>query len=58
MDFMDMFPGREHEMETSGEGQWIKSGIMRETSVNITYSPKISDENLQNTKPTAPGSAF
>lgn len=58
MDFMDMFPGKEHEMEPSGEGQWIKSGIMRETSVNITYSPKISDENLQNTKPTAPGSAF
>jgi hypothetical protein len=58
MEFMDMFPGREDEMETSGEGQWIKSGIMRETSVNITYSPTFSDENLQNTKPTAPGSAF
>lgn len=58
MDFMGMFPGREQEPENSGEGQWIKSGIMRETSVNITYSPKFSDENLQNTKPTAPGSAF
>ena len=58
MDFMEMFPGREQETETSGEGQWIKSGIMRETSVNITYSPKLSDEDLQNRKATAPGSAF
>jgi hypothetical protein len=59
MDFMDMFPGREQGTETSGsESQWAKNGIMRETSVKITYSHKSSDENLQNTKPTAPGSAF
>lgn len=58
MDFMDMFPSHEQEAETSGEGHWMKSGIMRETSVNITYSPKFSDEDLQNRKATAPGSAF
>lgn len=58
MDFMDMIPGHEQEVETGGEGQWMKNGIMRETSVNITYSPKFSDEDLQNRKATAPGSAF
>lgn len=58
MDFMDMFPGNSQEENTTGEGQWMKSGIMRETSVNITYSPKFSDEDLQNRKATAPGSAF
>lgn len=58
MDFMDMFPGQSQQTETGGEGQWIKTGIMRETSVNITYSPKFSDEDLQNRKATAPGSAF
>ncbi|KAG8168457.1 hypothetical protein KVR01_001206 [Diaporthe batatas] len=56
MEFMDMFPERKQEPENSGEGQWLKSGIMRETSVNITYSPKYSDENLPSTRPTAPGS--
>lgn len=58
MDFLDMFPSHGQEAETSGEGQWMKSGIMRETSVNITYSPKFSDEDLQNRRATAPGSAF
>lgn len=58
MDFMDMFPGHGQEAEASGEGQWMKSGIMRETSVNITYSPKFSDEDLQHRRATAPGSAF
>lgn len=57
MDFMDMFPGHEQEVETGGE-EWMKNGIMRETSVNITYSPKFSDDDLQNRKATAPGSAF
>ncbi|POS72414.1 CFEM domain-containing protein [Diaporthe helianthi] len=58
MDSMEIFPGREQEAENSGEGQCLKSGIMRETCVNISYSPKFSDEDLQNRKPTAPGSAF
>lgn len=58
MDFMDMFPGHSQEAETSGEGQWMKSGIMRETRVNITYSPKFSDEDLQNRRATASGSVF
>lgn len=58
MDFMDMFPGRDQEGRPSGEGQHNKSGIMRETSVNITYSPKLSDEDLQQRKATAPGVAF
>lgn len=58
MDFMDMFPSHSQEAETNGEGQWIKSGIMRETCVNITYSPKFSDEDLEHRRATAPGSAF
>ena len=58
MDFMDMFTGHGQEAETSGEGQWTKNGIMRETSVNITYSPKFSDDDLQNRKATTPGAAF
>ncbi|KAK2615819.1 hypothetical protein N8I77_002545 [Diaporthe amygdali] len=58
MDFMDMFPGREQEERSSGEEPQMKNGIMRQTSVNITYSPKLSDEDLQHRKAAAPGSAF
>lgn len=59
MDFMDMVPGHVQEAETNAEGQWIKSGIMRETSVNITYSPNFSDEDIvENRRAAAPGSAF